>query len=698
MIRQFTGWVGARSFVVAILVCLGVVVSASGAERQAPTLEAKGRQWALLIGVEKYHRALQLRFTVEDARQLAATLRTRGAFDADHILEMTDQATNPRHLPLRTNLETELPAFLQQLVAEDTILIFFSGHGFRDAQGKMYLAPLDCDPANPAATGISVQWLREQLAACKARFKLLILDACHAGSEKGDDDKSSVAANDLGEPFKDLEGVVTLASSTADQKSQIWEERKQSLFSYWLNQGLRGHADETGDGAVDIDELYKYVYRCVTATAKAQFPLVQSPVRIVRSGVVDVPAVLTLKPQGLRQVLADMAEILAIGMQQRQLTKVGVLEFTNDTRLGELLGADFGLLGRYCAEELERRLMDQSNDQYRVVDRRHLQKALAEQDFMLADLGSLDALKGLSSRAGGMPVIALGTLRNRAGRLVTLQCKLVRTDSDELAGSVGGVAVLNESEWAMLGRSVAVKPEDRRPAFVSPGQSVRPAEDQVIDRMDQRAEGAHPLLDPNFPFKIRLMIGGQQRKGVFRGNDLFIPVHKGEVYEIWVDNPTQQIALMRLLVDGLNTLPEPESTKGVQTVAIGKRVSLEEARHWELDPALGTVFAVRGFVTEVSMQGKLREFVIVDADQSLAARQKFTDQIGLITAAFYAPAGGSRRVGTGLGKEREEEIQKAHPLQCGNLLAVVHLRYVETEALEQGEPSPPHAPRSDEEK
>jgi hypothetical protein len=168
---------------------------------------------------------------------------------------------------------------------------------------------------------------------------------------------------------------------------------------------------------------------------------------------------------------------------------------------------------------------------------------------------------------------------------------------------------------------------------------------------------------------------------VLRGNDYFIPVRKGEVYELWIENRSGQVVLMRLLVDGLNTLPEKDTTKGVQTVVIGKRVNLDQARHWELDPAESRVFAVRGFVTEVAAQGKLREFVVVDAEESLAGRQKFTDQIGIITAAFYTPAGTQRGVGTGLGKERTEEFLKSRELEPGKLLSVVHLRYVDATAL-----------------
>jgi hypothetical protein len=385
-------------------------------------------------------------------------------------------------------------------------------------------------------------------------------------------------------------------------------------------------------------------------------------------------------------VITDTAEQLADAIEERKLSKVGVLEFINDTKMGELLGADFGLLGRYCAEELERRLADYGEGKFNVVDRRRLQTALREQGFKLDDIGSPEKLKELSGRAEGMPLIAMGTLRNRSGRLVNIQCKLLRTDSDQLAGSAGGAATLNESEWAMLGRSASVSPQDLRPEPTLPGQKPISREQQIVKNLDQRGEGPHPLLSADFPYRVKLMVGGQERKGVFRGNDCFVPLRKGEVYEIWIENRSGKTVLMRLLVDGLNTLPEKETTKGVQSILVGKRVNLDEAQAWELDPGYATLYAVRGFVTEVGVQGKLREFTVVDADQSLAARQKFTDQIGIITAAFYAPASGARRVGTGLGKERREEILESRHLTPGNLLSVVHIRYVEADAIPSASP------------
>ncbi|MGD9724002.1 MAG: caspase domain-containing protein [Pirellulales bacterium] len=658
---------------------------ASAEDATADSSQKPGTQWALLIGCEKYLRANPLRFTVNDVHQVGATLRSRGGMDREHILEMTDKSTNEKLRPLKANLTAELATWLKKLGPKDTLIVYFSGHGFRDTDGRMYLAPLDIDPDNPAATGISIEWLREQIAGCAADFKLLLIDACHAGSEKGNDDKSAVAASDLGKKFEELEKVVTLASSRADQVSQIWEDKSQSLFSYWLNQGLKGHADANGDGEVDIDELFKYVERLVSTTAQKHFPRVQKPVRIVRSGTDGVPVVVRLKPQPLKQVLADMAEQLADAVADRQFSKVGVVEFTNITPGGdEVLGSNFGLLGAYCAEDMERRLTDLGTGRFSVISRQRLKEALADGNFGVQDLESSQALKALGDRADGMPVLAHGVLRGRAGSLINLQCKVVETNGDETIASVGGTAFISESEWAMLGRSAAVRPDDRIPE--PPGSSSTSAEEQVIQHLDEQAQQQHPQNDPKFPFRVYLMVDGKERKGEVKGNDYIVKLRKGEVFQIWIDDrrADRQPAMLRLLVDGLNTLPEKLDTKGVTTVEWGKRVSLEEARTWELHPNQEQ-YAIAGFVTRVDnnghadLNGEMVEFKLVDANEGLAARQKFTEQIGIITAAFYDVAGGPRRIAIGPGDKRRTRFDASEGYKVGNLLGVVHIHYVEGE-------------------
>jgi len=99
---------------------------------------------------------------------------------------------------------------------------------------------------------------------------------------------------------------------------------------------------------------------------------------------------------------------------------------------------------------------------------------------------------------------------------------------------------------------------------------------------------------------------------------------------------------MRLLVDGLNTQPDVEKDdQGRGDPPLGQHGSLADATHTVLDPATlagaRKVWGVRGFATQTGEHGRVRQFVVNTAAESLAARRKYTQDMGLITAAFYDP-------------------------------------------------------------
>lgn len=700
-----------RSFPIMILALAQLVLVSGSAFAETPTLPKKtaGRQVALLIGVEKYRKVPALTFVRNDVQRLAEVLRDRAGFD--EVVELSDGATDEKKQPVKSTIMDTVSKWLEKTTPKDTVVVYFSGHGFRDPEGNMYLAPLDTDPVDLPGTGVPVTWFRDQIASCKASLKILVLDACHAGSTKGAGSETNFGQQDMA-MFEKLEGVVTLASSTGEQPSQMWDEKQQSLFSYWLKEGLKGHADEDGNGEVNIDELYDYVHRNVTQSAEARLHRPQTPVRKIGLGTPGQPVIVYLKPQTLKQTLTEMAQQLADAIASRNLGKVGVLEFTNNTKVGELLGRDYGLLGKYCAEQLEEQLVREQRNRFKVVNRRALQRALQEQQFALADLGSSDALKSLANKTGGMPVVALGILNDRSGRMVTLRCQLIETENNEVATVVGGKAFLNESEWGMLGKSVSIPIEVRRPELPAAGKTGRPIEDVVVDRLDTRADGPHPLSDPKFPFRVWIVVNGQIRQGEFRGNDFYVPLRKGEEFEVYVENKSGQFAMMRLLVDGLNTLPEPDSpattedpgreespapnpelaAKGLSTEIVGKHVNLDDARAWVLDPndpdrkddKNRNTYAVRGWVTKVGKEGVMRRFKIVDVSESLAARRKFTAQLGLITVAFYA-GNGSRGNAVGFGGQIDQNLEMAKG-QIGNMQGVVHIRYFDPDEKQTAKP------------
>jgi hypothetical protein len=192
------------------------------------------------------------------------------------------------------------------------------------------------------------------------------------------------------------------------------------------------------------------------------------------------------------------------------------------------------------------------------------------------------------------------------------------------------------------------------------------------------------MTDANFPFPVKIFVGGKERPGRAKGNEWLVPLRRSETFEIDVENRSGQPVCLRLLVDGLNTLPDLPMTKGVATLIWGQHVSLETARHWVLDPAKRQGpkknWRIRGFVTETGPNGRLRQFVIGSSDQSLAAKRKFTDEIGLITAAFYdpkPPKARSRGNAVIAGQEVPELLPENVELVPDKLRAVVNIRYVD---------------------
>jgi hypothetical protein len=259
---------------------------------------------------------------------------------------------------------------------------------------------------------------------------------------------------------------------------------------------------------------------------------------------------------------------------------------------------------------------------------------------------------------------------------------------DELI-SVGGLAALEESDLPRLtGSFVFDERQDRAP------QEGTSSEDRIMSVAYRRSQDPNPLKDPRSPFAVKIMIKGSERKPAqgLSPNELVIPARVGEEFSIRIQNRNPQqypLVCMRLLVDGLNTLPDNLVEKGIIQEKWGQRVNLDVARAWILDANDSRVakldgyptWEVRGFVKETGAQGTLGAFTFTDVERSLAGRQGFTEGIGLITAAFYKPNGTARSIGVVDGREIVADLTPRKGVNPGNLIGVYNLRYVEASAV-----------------
>jgi tetratricopeptide (TPR) repeat protein len=234
-----------------------------------------GKTYALLVGISKYQKPeLSLQFAHADASVFGQLLESPrgGGLLPDSVLLLTDEKATTA--AVRNGFQD----FLKRRAGKsDTVVILIAGHGTVEVPGSKnaYILTYDTDPQDLKSTALPMTELQslfeEQLA--KVGRVLLFVDVCKAGTI-GTIHNTSVSANvqQLGDVEGDLFGLL------ASRPKEVSLEGPQfggghGVFSYYVIKGLVGAADENHDGAVDANELIKYVNENVPmATDNKQHP------------------------------------------------------------------------------------------------------------------------------------------------------------------------------------------------------------------------------------------------------------------------------------------------------------------------------------------------------------------------------------------------------------------------------------------
>jgi len=258
-------------------------------------------KYAILIGINAYHESLGgLKCCVQDCHRLAGVLaQGDDGIPSENILLLTDDRSGDK-CPTFTNIHSWLESWLTRPTEDDTVLTFFAGHG-RTMDGKCYLVPCDATLQTIHVTGIPVSYVQELLSRCKARQKLLIMDACHSGAGRD----VAVMTSAMLDQLAGGKAIYTISSCDAEEVSHEWEDKQQGVFSYYLAEALSGGCEPDAKGRVTADSIYEYVYDKVRAWA-AQKRCTQSPKRFYEGTGVVV----------LRQAEPDWRAI-ALRLQER---------------------------------------------------------------------------------------------------------------------------------------------------------------------------------------------------------------------------------------------------------------------------------------------------------------------------------------------------------------------------------------------
>lgn len=229
---------------------------------------AQIRIWAVIVGVAQYPHMPVLRYTDDDAYQVYAFLRSPqgGALPDEQVRLLIDEDAN------YSAIVNAMNTLYTQADGDDVIVFYFSGHGLPG-----YFLPVDFDGFNNRLTHEEVSAI---VSRSKARHKLVIADACHAGTFPSlKSGLTAASTQTIIDKYysafaQSTGGMALLLSSKGEEYSLEDGGLRSGVFSHFLIKGLKGPGDRDGNGLITIQEIYDYVYRQVRLyTANVQTPL-----------------------------------------------------------------------------------------------------------------------------------------------------------------------------------------------------------------------------------------------------------------------------------------------------------------------------------------------------------------------------------------------------------------------------------------
>ena len=160
-----------------------LVIEELGGELEDET--QRGNRWGLIIGVNAYEdpEINPLKYAVADAKALHEVLvdADKGRFSADKVRLLTSDTKDRKHRSTKANILHALNEWLGRNVKkQDTVVIFFSGHGYVDGERK-YLLPVDTDTSYVPAYAIDNREFIEGIDRLAADKIVTLLDSCHSG-------------------------------------------------------------------------------------------------------------------------------------------------------------------------------------------------------------------------------------------------------------------------------------------------------------------------------------------------------------------------------------------------------------------------------------------------------------------------------------------------------------------------------------
>ena len=228
-----------------------------------------GKRCALLIASYKYNdpELRELIAPEHDVKSLERILRDPNIGNFNVQMSIND----PYYI-----VNEHIEEFFAQRSHEDMLLLYFSGHGVKDEDGKLYFAASNTNREKLHTTAIPATLIHDLMRCSRSRRQVLILDCCYSGAfTKGMRIKGEDRVG-IQEFFKEGKGYAILSASDSLQYSfeaDGTDVPSCSIFTENIIHGLKtGEADLNKDGVITVNEVYDYVRDIVLEKTPHQQP------------------------------------------------------------------------------------------------------------------------------------------------------------------------------------------------------------------------------------------------------------------------------------------------------------------------------------------------------------------------------------------------------------------------------------------
>jgi serine/threonine protein kinase len=140
---------------------------------------------------------------------------------------------------------------------EDTLFVYFAGHGMTGGDGELYLGLKGTKRRRPMYSGLPYHELRTAVADSPARNKVVVLDCCYAGRAIG------LMSGDEADGVIDVQGSYVITSTSAVQRAHAPEGARYSAFTGELVALLAEGSAESGS-LIRLDDIYAHLRQRLT--------------------------------------------------------------------------------------------------------------------------------------------------------------------------------------------------------------------------------------------------------------------------------------------------------------------------------------------------------------------------------------------------------------------------------------------------